>query len=102
MSQKYIGDPALIHPLLAEITNSKRKSFEDGANVDIAAAALHLAIRCASRAFLSLILRCHALRIDTSTHQLIPFDFSFPTVLSLRMPFIRRHLERRHYTSQRR
>ncbi|KAF8625888.1 hypothetical protein AX15_005147 [Amanita polypyramis BW_CC] len=41
------GDPALIHPFLAEIGKDRRASEAD-AEVDIGAAALHLAIRCAS------------------------------------------------------
>jgi hypothetical protein len=65
------GDPALIHPFLAEIGKEKRRSADprnslsgsvggtnnnnnnnDGisnSNLDTGAAALHLAIRCASR-----------------------------------------------------
>jgi oxysterol-binding protein 1 len=41
-----LGDPAAIHPFLAEISKDKQK-FADG-NVDTGAAALHLAIRCGS------------------------------------------------------
>ena len=52
MAHYSLGDPALIHPLLAEISNSKNKSLDDNSSVDIAAAALHLAIRCASRKFM--------------------------------------------------
>lgn len=40
------GDPALIHPFLAEIGKERRKSV-DG-DINTGAAALHLAIRCAS------------------------------------------------------
>lgn len=50
-----IGDPALIHPFLAEIGKDKRKSAEPGSPsgsvvgyIDTGAAALHLAVRCAS------------------------------------------------------
>ena len=43
---QYLGDPAAIHPFLAEISKDKQKSA-DG-NVDTGAAALHLAIRCGS------------------------------------------------------
>ncbi|KAI0074811.1 hypothetical protein K474DRAFT_1647551 [Panus rudis PR-1116 ss-1] len=41
------GDPAKIHPFLADITKDRRSSTEEGAN-DLGAAALHLAIRCAT------------------------------------------------------
>ncbi|KAK7457229.1 hypothetical protein VKT23_010531 [Stygiomarasmius scandens] len=42
------GDPALIHPFLAEIGKDKRKSLEGNENIDTGSAALHLAIRCGS------------------------------------------------------
>ncbi len=45
-----IGDPAVIHPFLAEIGKDKRKSSEG--ILDTGSAALHLAIRCASGACL--------------------------------------------------
>ncbi|EPQ61347.1 hypothetical protein GLOTRDRAFT_69725 [Gloeophyllum trabeum ATCC 11539] len=48
------GDPALIHPFLAEIARDRRKS-EEG-DVDVGAAALHLAIRCASCDTVALLL----------------------------------------------
>jgi len=44
------GDPAAIHPFLAEISKDRRNSEEskhDG-EIDTGAAALHLAVRCAS------------------------------------------------------
>ncbi len=41
-----ICDPAQIHPFLAEIGRDRRTSAE--IDVDLGAAALHLAIRCAS------------------------------------------------------
>jgi ankyrin repeat protein len=41
------GDPVIIHPYLAEIGREKRK-VTTGDVVDTGAAALHLAIRCAS------------------------------------------------------
>ena len=44
-----LGDPALIHPFLAGIANNRRTSRESES--DIGAAALHLAIRCASGAY---------------------------------------------------
>jgi hypothetical protein len=40
------GDTAVIHPFLTEIGKERRKSAEGDA--DLGAAALHLAIRCAS------------------------------------------------------
>ncbi|KAI0053692.1 hypothetical protein FA95DRAFT_1579337 [Auriscalpium vulgare] len=40
------GDPAVIHPFLAEIGKERRRSQDS--NTDVGAAALHLAIRCAS------------------------------------------------------
>lgn len=40
------GDPALIHPFLAEIGKDRRKSVES--DLDTGAAALHLAVRCGS------------------------------------------------------
>jgi hypothetical protein len=43
-----VGDPALIHPFLAGIANERRASRESES--DLGAAALHLAIRCASGA----------------------------------------------------
>ena len=42
-----LGDASLISQLLTEISKEKRKASEN--DVDIGAAALHLAIRCASR-----------------------------------------------------
>ncbi|KZT24322.1 hypothetical protein NEOLEDRAFT_1170159 [Neolentinus lepideus HHB14362 ss-1] len=48
------GDPALIHPFLTEIARDRRKSEEGG--VDVGAAALHLAIRCASCDTVALLL----------------------------------------------
>ncbi|KAI5119210.1 hypothetical protein M0805_007721 [Coniferiporia weirii] len=48
------GDAALIHQLLAEIGKYKRKNADD--DVDIGAAALHLAIRCASCETVELLL----------------------------------------------
>ena len=45
-SSLLVGDPALIHPFLAGIASERRASRESES--DIGAAALHLAIRCAS------------------------------------------------------
>lgn len=44
------GDPALIHPFIAEIGKEKRKAGPGHStnDLDTAAAALHLAVRCAS------------------------------------------------------
>ncbi|KZV69891.1 hypothetical protein PENSPDRAFT_608176 [Peniophora sp. CONT] len=42
------GDPARIHPFLAEISQERRASQDSGLNSDAGAGALHLAIRCAS------------------------------------------------------
>ena len=42
-----IGDPARIHPFLADFTKDRRTS-SDASEVDLGAAALHLAIRCAT------------------------------------------------------
>ncbi|KAK0195540.1 Oxysterol-binding protein-domain-containing protein [Armillaria mellea] len=53
------GDPALIHPFLAEIGKDKRKSTEE--NFDTGAAALHLAVRCASVATVALLLSHRAI-----------------------------------------
>lgn len=39
-----LGDPALIHPFLAGLG----KGHDSGAENDLGAAALHLAVRCAS------------------------------------------------------
>lgn len=47
-----LGDPALIHPFLAEIGKDRRKSVDGSADLDTGAAALHLAVRCASGRFL--------------------------------------------------
>lgn len=41
-----LGEPALIHPFLAEISKERRGSLDGDLNTG--AAALHLAIRCAS------------------------------------------------------
>ena len=41
------GDPARIHPFLADFTKERRASSESS-DVDLGAAALHLAIRCAT------------------------------------------------------
>lgn len=46
LSDSVAGDPALIHPFLAEIGKDRRKSA-DG-DLDTGAAALHLAVRCGS------------------------------------------------------
>ncbi|KAI0820585.1 Oxysterol-binding protein-domain-containing protein [Trametes gibbosa] len=48
------GDPARIHPYLADISKDRRTSSES--DVDLGAAALHLAIRCASCDTISLLL----------------------------------------------
>ncbi|KAK0212711.1 Oxysterol-binding protein-domain-containing protein [Desarmillaria ectypa] len=53
------GDPALIHPFLTEIGKDKRKSTEK--NLDTGAAALHLAVRCASAATVALLLSHRAI-----------------------------------------
>ncbi|KAK0461135.1 Oxysterol-binding protein-domain-containing protein [Desarmillaria tabescens] len=53
------GDPALIHPFLTEIGKDKRKSTEQ--NLDTGAAALHLAVRCASVATVALLLSHRAI-----------------------------------------
>ncbi|KAL0565505.1 hypothetical protein V5O48_016524, partial [Marasmius crinis-equi] len=53
------GDPALIHPFLNEISKDKRKST-DG-DLDTGAAALHLAIRCASVDTIRLLLSHRAI-----------------------------------------
>jgi oxysterol-binding protein 1 len=49
-----IGDPALIHPFLTEISKDKQKAGEgeSGNEVDTGAAALHLAIRCGTGTFI--------------------------------------------------
>ncbi|KAI0653811.1 Oxysterol-binding protein-domain-containing protein [Cubamyces menziesii] len=48
------GDPARIHPFLTDISKDRRTSSES--DVDLGAAALHLAIRCASCDTISLLL----------------------------------------------
>ncbi|EIW75830.1 hypothetical protein CONPUDRAFT_93130 [Coniophora puteana RWD-64-598 SS2] len=53
------GDPALIHPFLAEISKEQRASI-DG-NLDTGAAALHLAIRCANLDTVQLLLSHRAI-----------------------------------------
>ncbi|KAJ7595383.1 Oxysterol-binding protein-domain-containing protein [Mycena floridula] len=53
------GDPALIHPFLAEIGKDRRKSAQG--NLDTGAAALHLAIRCASADTVALLLAHRAI-----------------------------------------
>ncbi|KAF7304407.1 Oxysterol-binding protein [Mycena chlorophos] len=69
------GDPALIHPFLAEIGKEKRKSVDqlgsrssavgqvdnDPSSLDTGAAALHLAIRCASLETVTLLLSHRAI-----------------------------------------
>ncbi|KAF7368671.1 Oxysterol-binding protein [Mycena venus] len=63
------GDPALIHPFLAEIGKEKRKSADQqrssgggvSSNLDTGAAALHLAIRCASLETVTLLLSHRAI-----------------------------------------
>ncbi|KAF9442720.1 hypothetical protein P691DRAFT_846150 [Macrolepiota fuliginosa MF-IS2] len=56
------GDPALIHPFLAEIGKDRRSSTDlSAAAIDTAAAALHLAVRCASAQTLSLLLSHRAI-----------------------------------------
>ena len=46
-----LGDPAAIDPFLAEIGKDRRKLSEG--EIDTGAAALHLAVRCASGEFVS-------------------------------------------------
>ncbi|TFK33757.1 Oxysterol-binding protein-domain-containing protein [Crucibulum laeve] len=53
------GDPALIHPFIAEIGKDRRKSVEG--DLDTGAAALHLAIRCASVQTVALLLSHRAI-----------------------------------------
>ncbi|TFK84172.1 hypothetical protein K466DRAFT_497061 [Polyporus arcularius HHB13444] len=48
------GDPARIHPFLTDFSKDRRNSAEN--DVDLGAAALHLAIRCASCETISLLL----------------------------------------------
>ncbi|KAF8056496.1 Oxysterol-binding protein-domain-containing protein [Lyophyllum atratum] len=57
------GDPTLIHPFLAEIGKDRRKSVEAGqaGNLDTGAAALHLAVRCASVDTVALLLSHRAI-----------------------------------------
>lgn len=50
MGTSLTGDPALIHPFLAEIGKDRRKSQGEG--IDTGAAALHLAVRCGSCQYL--------------------------------------------------
>ena len=52
------GDPALIHPFLAQIARESRPPAD---NLDPAAAALHLAIRCASPSTVNLLLSHRAI-----------------------------------------
>ncbi|KAI0686265.1 hypothetical protein BC835DRAFT_474072 [Cytidiella melzeri] len=49
-----VGDPAQIHPFLTEIGRDRRSSGENP--TDLGAAALHLAIRCASYDTVALLL----------------------------------------------
>ncbi|KAH7920399.1 hypothetical protein BV22DRAFT_1039916 [Leucogyrophana mollusca] len=53
------GDPALIHPFLAEIGKERRKSVDGDLNTG--AAALHLAVRCASAETVQLLLSHRAI-----------------------------------------
>ncbi|KAF9005365.1 hypothetical protein BDZ89DRAFT_584190 [Hymenopellis radicata] len=53
------GDPAVIHPFLAEIGKDKRKSSEG--ILDTGSAALHLSIRCASASTVALLLSHRAI-----------------------------------------
>jgi hypothetical protein len=46
------GDPALIHPFLTEIGKDRRASVDNVGGIDTGAAALHLAVRCASSVYL--------------------------------------------------
>ncbi|EDQ99212.1 uncharacterized protein LACBIDRAFT_335212 [Laccaria bicolor S238N-H82] len=58
-AQRVSGDPAAIHPFLAEIGKDRRKSSEG--EIDTGAAALHLAVRCASVQTVSLLLSHRAI-----------------------------------------
>ncbi|EJF58501.1 Oxysterol-binding protein-domain-containing protein [Dichomitus squalens] len=53
------GDPARIHPFLADFTKDRRTS-SDANEVDLGAAALHLAIRCATCETVALLLNHRA------------------------------------------
>ncbi|KAL1719000.1 Oxysterol-binding protein-domain-containing protein [Schizophyllum commune] len=55
------GDPALIHPFLAEIGKDRRKSVDKDGDLDTGAAALHLAVRCASVETVALLLSHRAI-----------------------------------------
>jgi len=55
------GDPALIHPFLAEIGKDRRLSVESDNDLDTGAAALHLAVRCASADTVALLLSHRAI-----------------------------------------
>lgn len=56
------GDPALIHPFLTEIGKDRRASLESSAEgIDTAAAALHLAIHCASISTIQMLLSHRAI-----------------------------------------
>ncbi|TFY74707.1 hypothetical protein EWM64_g9304, partial [Hericium alpestre] len=50
------GDPALIHPFLAEIGKEKERRKSQDNEADVGAAALHLAIRVASKDIVALLL----------------------------------------------
>ncbi|KAL0959197.1 hypothetical protein HGRIS_014475 [Hohenbuehelia grisea] len=54
------GDPGLIHPFIAELTKDKHPTNENN-GIDTAAAALHLAIRCASKDTVALLLAHRAI-----------------------------------------
>lgn len=58
-----LGDPALIHPFLAALA----KNHDGGGENDLGAAALHLAVRCASVETVSLLL-CHRSISPNSIH----------------------------------
>jgi len=51
-----LGDPALIHPFLAGLAKGRNTTREGESETDLGAAALHLAIRCASGAPLRSVL----------------------------------------------
>ncbi|KAF8147199.1 hypothetical protein B0H34DRAFT_343598 [Crassisporium funariophilum] len=75
------GDPAAIHPFLAEISRDKRTPPSSG-EIDTGAAALHLAVRCASVSTCTLLLSHRAI----SPNGIHPPDLGrLPCTLLLRL-----------------
>lgn len=100
------GDPAVIHPFLADLgkERSRRSQDSSSSNIDLGALALHLAIRCASSTFQSfpiILANGRSWRMVNET-QAKPYNCSYLTALYLPTQFTHLSREQPRCTSLRR